>query len=48
MTDRADYRYCLRIPTRWRDNDVHGHVNNVESYSFFDTVVTVWLARIMQ
>lgn len=43
MTSPADYRYSLKIPTRWRDNDGHGHVNNVEYYSFFDTVVTVWL-----
>jgi acyl-CoA thioester hydrolase len=43
--DRADYRYALDIPTRWQDNDMHGHVNNVEYYSFFDTVVTVWLVN---
>jgi acyl-CoA thioester hydrolase len=40
---REDYAYQLLIPTRWSDNDAHGHVNNVEYYSFFDTVVTVWL-----
>jgi len=27
------------------DNDAHGHVNNVEYYSFFDTVVTAWLIQ---
>lgn len=43
MTSRDDYRWALDIPTRWMDNDMHGHVNNVEYYSFFDTVVTVWL-----
>jgi acyl-CoA thioester hydrolase len=42
---RDDYRYGLLIPTRWNDNDMHGHVNNVEYYSFFDTVVTVWLVN---
>ena len=31
------------IPTRWKDNDVYGHVNNVEYYSFFDTVINAWL-----
>jgi acyl-CoA thioester hydrolase len=43
LSDQADYPYGLLIPTRWNDNDMHGHVNNVEYYSFFDTVVTVWL-----
>ena len=27
------------VPTRWADNDVYGHVNNVAYYGFFDTVV---------
>jgi acyl-CoA thioester hydrolase len=39
----ADYVYRLPITTRWQDNDMHGHVNNVLYYSFFDTVVTQWL-----
>ena len=29
----------LAIPTRWMDNDVYGHVNNVVYYSYFDTVI---------
>ena len=36
---RADYRRFERIPTRWMDNDVYMHVNNVVYYSFFDTAV---------
>lgn len=36
---RADYRFFSSIPTRWMDNDVYGHVNNVNYYSFFDTAV---------
>src|SRR6478609_10076907 len=36
---RADFAHWLRIPTRWMDNDVYGHVNNVTYYSYFDTVV---------
>ena len=40
---RGDYRHFLRIPTRWIDNDVYGHVNNVIYYSFFDTVVNQYL-----
>ncbi len=37
------YPHRLSIPTRWNDNDVYGHVNNVEYYAFFDTVINAWL-----
>jgi acyl-CoA thioester hydrolase len=37
------YPHRLAIPTRWNDNDVYGHVNNVEYYAFFDTVINAWL-----
>ena len=37
------YPHRRAIPTRWKDNDVYGHVNNVEYYSFFDTVINAWL-----
>jgi len=40
---RADYRHFLTIPTRWMDNDIYGHVNNVNYYSFFDTAVNRYL-----
>jgi len=40
---RADYRHFQRIATRWMDNDVYGHVNNVVYYSYFDTVVNQYL-----
>ena len=42
---RADYRHFLSITTRWMDNDVYGHVNNVVYYSYFDTVVNEYLIR---
>ncbi len=42
---RADYPYFQTISTRWKDNDVYGHVNNVEYYSFFDTVINTFLIR---
>lgn len=45
MTTRPDYPYLQTISTRWKDNDVYGHVNNVEYYSFFDTVINTWLIR---
>ena len=40
---RADYAVFRPIQTRWIDNDVYGHVNNVRSYEYFDTVVNGWL-----
>jgi acyl-CoA thioester hydrolase len=36
---RAAYAAYRPITTRWADNDVYGHVNNVVYYSFFDTAV---------
>lgn len=40
---RSDYRHFQIIPTRWMDNDIYGHVNNVNYYSYFDTVVNQYL-----
>jgi acyl-CoA thioester hydrolase len=37
------YPHRRVITTRWKDNDVYGHVNNVEYYSFFDTVINEFL-----
>jgi acyl-CoA thioester hydrolase len=42
---RDAYRHFLPIQTRWMDNDVYGHVNNVVYYSYFDTVVNEYLMR---
>jgi len=42
---RAAYRHFQRITTRWMDNDVYGHVNNVVYFSYFDTVVNEYLIR---
>ena len=36
---RSRFRKFVSIPTRWMDNDVYGHVNNVVYYSYFDTAV---------
>lgn len=36
---RAHYQRFYAIPTRWLDNDIYGHVNNVNYYSFFDTAI---------
>jgi acyl-CoA thioester hydrolase len=40
---RVAYRHFLVIPTRWMDNDIYGHVNNVTYYSYFDTVINRYL-----
>jgi acyl-CoA thioester hydrolase len=37
------YPHSMRLQTRWKDNDVYGHVNNVEYYSFFDTAINAYL-----
>ncbi len=40
---RSAYKAFRTIGTRWCDNDVYGHVNNVVYYSWFDTAVNAWL-----
>jgi len=40
---REAYRVFSALPTRWMDNDVYGHVNNVVYYSLFDTAVNGYL-----
>jgi acyl-CoA thioester hydrolase len=39
---RAGYRWFHAITTRWMDNDVFRHVNNVVYFSYFDTAVTYY------
>jgi acyl-CoA thioester hydrolase len=40
---RSAYKAFRSIGTRWMDNDVYGHVNNVVYYSWFDTAVNAHL-----
>ena len=40
---RAAYAHFSPITTRWMDNDIYGHVNNVTYYSYFDTAVNRYL-----
>ena len=42
---RLAYRHFITITTRWMDNDVYRHVNNVVYYSFFDTAVNEYMMR---
>ena len=41
--DLAGYPYRVPIATRWMDNDIYGHVNNVAYYSYFDTAANRFL-----
>ena len=43
QASRAAFAHCTTIQTRWADNDIYGHVNNVAYYSYFDTAVNGWL-----
>jgi acyl-CoA thioester hydrolase len=43
LPDRAHYINFQMITTRWSDNDIYGHVNNVTYYSYFDTAVNHYL-----
>lgn len=40
---RGRFPHFHIIPTRWMDNDVYGHVNNVVYYSYFDTLINRYL-----
>jgi acyl-CoA thioester hydrolase len=40
-----DYKHFQPITTRWHDNDIYGHVNNVVYYGFFDTAVNSYLIQ---
>ncbi|UJR24673.1 hypothetical protein I4U23_006046 [Adineta vaga] len=41
--DRSLYKYFIDIQTRWRDNDIYGHVNNVVYGEWIDTIVNKYL-----
>jgi acyl-CoA thioester hydrolase len=46
MADRPTidaYPYRVALTTRWMDNDIYGHINNVAYYSFFDTAANQFL-----
>ncbi|MEO0499351.1 MAG: thioesterase family protein [Pseudomonadota bacterium] len=43
LRPRSAYPVFRPIQTRWADNDVYGHVNNVTYYAWFDTAVNAEL-----
>ncbi|WP_434559276.1 acyl-CoA thioesterase [Pseudomonas sp. Z5-35] len=45
MPQRSEYLHFQPVTTRWHDNDVYGHINNVTYYSFFDTAVNTYLVE---
>ena len=40
---RDAYRHFVTFATRWRDNDVYGHMNNAVYYEYVDALVNGWL-----
>lgn len=40
---RSNYAVFYPISTRWSDNDIYGHINNVTYYSYFDSAVNRFL-----
>ncbi|MCK4107117.1 acyl-CoA thioesterase [Acinetobacter radioresistens] len=45
ITERKHFKFFLPIQTRWADNDIYGHVNNVTYYSYFDTAANSLLIQ---
>lgn len=45
-SQRSDYSFIAPITTRWSDNDIYGHVNNVVYYSYFDSVANLYLIEV--
>lgn len=42
-SSRNEYIYFSKLGTRWNDNDIYGHMNNIVYYELFDTAVNKWL-----
>ncbi|WP_067911821.1 acyl-CoA thioesterase [Actinomadura rubrobrunea] len=43
--NRDEYAHWETVPTRWKDNDLYGHVNNVVHYALMDTVINEWMIK---
>jgi acyl-CoA thioester hydrolase len=43
LETRDQYFHFMHLQTRWIDNDIYGHINNVTYYSYFDTIVNKFL-----
>tara|TARA_B100000886_G_scaffold334679_1_gene290582 strand:- start:442 stop:858 length:417 start_codon:yes stop_codon:yes gene_type:complete len=45
MKKKKDYNYFEEVDTRFGDNDIFGHLNNVVYYSLFDSVINRFLIK---
>ena len=45
MKRKKDYFYTQEVGTRFGDNDIFGHLNNVIYYSLFDSVINRFLIK---
>ena len=45
LKTREQFKFFFPIQTRWADNDIYGHVNNVTYYSYFDTAANSLLIQ---
>ena len=43
--NKDNYVFFKEYETRWRDNDVYGHMNNVVFYELVDSIINSWLAE---
>ena len=43
VRNRQNFKFIFPIQTRWSDNDMYGHVNNIIYYSYFDTAANALL-----
>ena len=44
-SNRSDYNFFTKLSTRWNENDIYGHMNNIIYYALFDTAVNKWLIK---
>ena len=45
IKEKSDYKYIEKVDTRFGDNDIFGHLNNVIYYSIFDSVINRFLIK---
>lgn len=45
LSQRDDYGWGMPVATRWADNDIYGHVNNVAYYGYFDTIANAFMIK---
>jgi acyl-CoA thioester hydrolase len=42
----TEYLFHTPLTTRWADNDIYGHINNVAYYSYFDSAANLYLIEV--